>query len=90
MTSIGKNAFSGCTGLKDVYYLGLEEEWKSISVEEGNDNLLHASIHYVSVPLNMEDAVISGLSDKTYTGDAITQTLAVTHSGNLLEEGTDY
>ena len=38
----------------------------------------------------MEDAVISGLSDKTYTGDAITQTLAVTHSGNLLEEGTDY
>ena len=43
---IPESAFSGCTSLTDVNYLGTEEEWKKVSVEEGNDELLSAKMHF--------------------------------------------
>ena len=46
VTSIGDSAFRNCTGLKDVYYTGSKDEWKAISVDSYNDNLLNATIHY--------------------------------------------
>ncbi len=50
VTSIGRSAFSMCSQLKDVYYTGSESEWNSISVEEYNDDLSNATIHYNFVP----------------------------------------
>ena len=45
-TSIGSCAFDRCASLKDVYYGGTEDEWSGIGIDEGNDPLLNASIHF--------------------------------------------
>ena len=46
VTSIGNNAFRWCSNLADVYFGGTEEQWKKISIADGNDPLLNATIHY--------------------------------------------
>ena len=49
VTSIGSSAFYNCTGLTDVYYAGTEEEWAAIVIEDSNDCLTEATIHYGEV-----------------------------------------
>lgn len=46
VTSIGDSAFYSCIQLKDVYYTGSEDEWKAITIEDGNDSLKNANIHF--------------------------------------------
>ena len=46
VTSIYSSAFSGCTGLTDVWYSGTEEDKENISFADGNDYLLNATWHY--------------------------------------------
>ncbi len=46
VTSIGYYAFKDCTGLTDVYYPGTEEEWNAIDIDDGNDLLANATIHF--------------------------------------------
>ena len=48
VTSIGECAFDYCSGLKDVYYGGSEEQWNSIYMVTGNTYLTKATIHYNS------------------------------------------
>lgn len=48
ITDIEENAFNGCTCLTDVFYSGTEEEWKKISIGDGNEALISANIHYGS------------------------------------------
>ncbi len=40
------SAFHDCESLKDVYYAGGEEEWRKIEIEELNEALLNAAIHF--------------------------------------------
>jgi hypothetical protein len=49
VTTIGFGALSGMTALTDVYYAGSEEQWNAIDINEYNDGLEHATIHYNSV-----------------------------------------
>ena len=49
VTSIGWHAFSGCSSLTDVYYGGTEAQWSAITIGDGNDPLLNATIHYNSI-----------------------------------------
>ena len=54
VTSIRESAFEDCTRLKDVYYTGLQSDWKKISIGSYNDCLTNATIHYnwvVETPL---------------------------------------
>lgn len=44
ITKIGENAFLNCYGIENVYYLGTEEEWEAITIEDGNDYLRSANI----------------------------------------------
>ena len=45
---IKQNAFANCISITDVFFLGTEEEWKNISIEEtGNSALLNANIHFI-------------------------------------------
>ncbi len=48
MTSIGYAAFSGCSGLKTVFYAGAEKQWKAISIDYGNGDLTRATRIYNS------------------------------------------
>ena len=50
VTSIGWRAFQECIGLTDVYYTGSEEQWNKIDIDESNEPLLNATIHYNYVP----------------------------------------
>ncbi len=45
ITYIGKNAFSECTSIKNVYYLMLDDEWSALAVSSGagNEPLFEAS-----------------------------------------------
>ena len=40
-------AFLGCDNLTDIYYGGTEEQWKKITIENDNDPLDNATIHYL-------------------------------------------
>ena len=46
VSTIGASAFYGCDGLKDVYYGGSAEQWNAISIDDGNEALTGATIHY--------------------------------------------
>ena len=48
VTTIGDWAFYFVDSLKDVYYSGSEEQWKKISIDEYNEPLTNATIHYNS------------------------------------------
>ena len=45
ITSIGAYAFFRC-GLTTVYYSGTPEQWKRLEIEEGNESLLNANVHF--------------------------------------------
>ena len=40
-------AFMGCTGLLDVYYHGTQEQWVLTNMNDQNDPLLDAGIHFI-------------------------------------------
>ena len=48
VTSIGGLAFDGCSSLKTVFYKGTAEQWKEISIRNGNTNLTNAARYYYS------------------------------------------
>ncbi len=48
VTSVGEYAFEGCSKLSDVYYTGSKAQWDRIAIEEYNDPLKNAAIHFNS------------------------------------------
>ncbi len=54
VTSIELSAFEKCNRLTHVYYGGTEEQWKSIAVDDGNEQLISATIHYGGYSENLE------------------------------------
>ncbi len=46
VTMIYDYAFEGCTDLKDIYYMGSKQDWEKIVINQGNDCLANATIHY--------------------------------------------
>ncbi|MBQ5968849.1 MAG: leucine-rich repeat domain-containing protein [Clostridia bacterium] len=48
VTLIKNGAFKEADRLSDVYFSGSEEEWNNISVQSNNDELLAATIHFIS------------------------------------------
>ena len=55
ITLIDKDAFAYCDNIKDVYFAGTEEQWKSISIGENNNKLIKATIHYNSSGPHIHD-----------------------------------
>lgn len=73
--AINECAFEGCTSLSDIYYLGTEDEWKNVTVEDGNDALLSATMHYGTLDSSPDNFVYSVRNDGTvsisdYVGNA--------------------
>ncbi len=50
LTRIDGGAFHACNNLTDVYYEGTKEQWNNINLDNGNDPILNATIHYEQVP----------------------------------------
>ena len=48
VTSIEKNTFYGCSNLTEVFYLGTEQDWADMTVEDGNNKLLDATVYFYS------------------------------------------
>lgn len=46
VTMIYDYAFGGCTDLKDIYYMGSKQDWEKIVINQGNECLYNATIHY--------------------------------------------
>ena len=46
LNTISTYAFSNCKSLKDVYYSGTDEQWKTISISSGNEPLTNATFHF--------------------------------------------
>ena len=67
VTSIGNWAFYGCSSLTDVYYGGTETDWAKITIKDGNEPLLNATLHTgvvfapANVTLGSAKAVNSGI-----------------------------
>lgn len=45
--TIGSQAFADCVYLRDVYYYGTKTQWNQISIENYNECLHQATIHYL-------------------------------------------
>ena len=54
--NIGFNIFTYCDKLSDVYYCGTKWQWKKISIDDYNEKLFGANIHYfeTSKPLKVK------------------------------------
>ncbi len=42
---VGENAFSACESLTDVYVIGTEAQWNAMTIRQGNEALLSATVH---------------------------------------------
>lgn len=86
-----EDAFLACGSVTDVYYEGTEAQWKAIKTTSVyNTGLIQGTKHFECESVNLHDAVISGLSAKTYTGEPVIPVLTVKLSDTVLTEGTDY
>ena len=73
LTDIEFHAFSGCRGLKDVYYPSSPANWSMINIANGNDYLIHATIHYSVlnlVPDFLLPAALTEIDEEAFAGGA--------------------
>ena len=56
VTCIRQYAFDQCTSLTDVYYTGNAEEWNGIEIDNDNEYLTNATIHYNSLMPDTTDS----------------------------------
>ena len=68
MTEIKKSAFSYCMNLEEIFYSGTEEQWKQIVIDDDNEYLVNAKIHYLAdiiykISYNANGGTVQPLSD---------------------------
>ena len=83
------SALSGCSSLTEVIYAGTEQNWDEIYFSPNRDILNGITVTFLGKK-NLKYASVTGLYDKTYTGEEITQSLVIEYDGITLTEGTDY
>ena len=74
VTSIGEEAFSECESLSVVWYAGTKAQWEAIAIEEGNEPLRSATIHYgyELVPDFILPASLTTIETEAFAGGAFT------------------
>ena len=72
VTSIEASAFSECYSLVNVYYGGSESQWKQLTAEVRDQELLDATIHYNSANGTIPERPALPVSDENFRiGEAI-------------------
>ena len=71
VTAIGKTAFQSCISLRDVYFIGSSEQWETITIGQGNNSLVNATIHFVLPDLILPSALTT-VEAEAFTGGAFT------------------
>lgn len=64
VSSIGWEAFRNCTSLNTVHYNGTKEKWDAISIGEGNQCLLAATLICQPVSLNANNIKVEAVTDE--------------------------
>ena len=95
VTTIQMRAFHDCDSFTDIYYTGSQEAWNNIIIDDNNEILSNATIHYNSnTPLgpDLDDGGIeligayhNGIIDLLYPKSATIS--AMIPNGSNLEEG---
>ncbi len=82
ITHISFNAFQYCEMLTNVYYSGTSEQWESIFIEDGNENLLDATIHYLGESEVTEPSFV--VSNSTVNaGDSVEITVSLENNPGI-------
>ncbi len=69
VTNIQQNILYGCWKFTDIYYTGSKAQWDKISIDEVNEELLSATIHYNYNPT--APSSVTGLKLKARAADAL-------------------
>lgn len=83
VTSIGLRAFFDCNKLTDVYFSGSQAEWEKISLDEGNEPLQSATIHYNST--SPAPSTPNAPQQTPATPAAAPNSVSVTVNGNAVQ-----
>ncbi len=69
VTWIPDSVFYNCNALKDVYFSGSESEWNALEIEQGNECLTSATMHFENKPsVPTEPDVVYLLGDANSDG----------------------
>lgn len=80
----GKDTFKNCSGLKEVYFAGTQDQWDALTIEEGNQELsLVKPICNTPVPAPSEVPSTPGTPDTPDTPTTPAQLTATVSSGGL-------
>ena len=70
LKTIEENAFKGIKAIPDIFFEGSEEEWKEISIDQSNDMILRANMHY-NADLSHEHSYTETVKEATCTEDGL-------------------
>lgn len=70
LKTIEENAFKGIKSIPDIFFEGSEEEWKEISIDQSNDMILRANMHY-NADLSHEHSYTETVKEATCTEDGL-------------------
>ena len=84
LKTVGVYAFLRCEQLSDVYFLGTEDQWNQLEIEERNEPLLQATVHYHTADHSVTETpeVPSTCAVKGHTAGVYCNDCGVYLSGN--------
>lgn len=83
VTRVEDNAFELCNSLRDVYYNGTKDQWKTIFIGNNNISLNNATIHCNRIQSGTEDAMWQGHRYQVFNNLVSTWTEAETYCESL-------
>ncbi len=90
VTYIEHDVVGCCESLTDIYYSGTEEEWNAITICEGNEPLLNATVHFTKpcdhTDPNLETKLIEG-KKPTCTQTGVADAYACAQCGVIVRGG---